>query len=134
MSERSEPPRLRGVVVAHGELAAGLVSAVRRIAGVEEDVLVGMTNEGLGPDAIRNQVDRILDGGPGVVFADLREGSCGMAARRVCTGRADRLLVTGVNLPILLDFVMQRDLPIEVLAERLVQRGQAAVASFQEAD
>jgi mannose/fructose-specific phosphotransferase system component IIA len=125
---------LRGVVVGHGALAHGLISAVRRIAGTEEDVLVGLSNEGLGPDGIRDRVDEILDGGPGVVFADLREGSCGLAARRCCKGRADRLLVTGVNLPMLLDFVLQRHRPIPELAERLVQRGQTAVASFQEPD
>jgi mannose/fructose-specific phosphotransferase system component IIA len=125
---------LRGVVVGHGALAHGLISAVRRIAGTEEDVLVGLSNEGLGPDGIRDRVDEILDGGPGVVFADLREGSCGLAARRCCKGRADRLLVTGVNLPMLLDFVLQRHRPIPELAERLVQRGQTAVASFQESD
>jgi mannose/fructose-specific phosphotransferase system component IIA len=125
---------LRGVVLGHGALASGLISAVRRIAGTDEDVLVGLSNEGLGPDAIRERVDEILAGGPGVVFADLREGSCGLAARRCCKGRADRLLVTGVNLPILLDFVMQRHRPIPELAERLVQRGQSAVASFQEAE
>lgn len=125
---------LRGVVVGHGALAHGLISAVRRIAGTEENVLVGLSNEGLGPDGIRDRVDEILDGGPGVVFADLREGSCGLAARRCCKGRPDRLLVTGVNLPMLLDFVMQRDRPLPELAERLVQRGQTAVASFQEAD
>jgi mannose/fructose-specific phosphotransferase system component IIA len=110
-------PMLRGVVVAHGDLAAGLISAVRHIAGVEDGVLVGLSNEGLGPEAIRAQVDRGLEGGPGVVFSDLREGSCGMAARKVCLGRADRLLVTGVNLPMLLDFVMQRHLPIQALAK-----------------
>jgi mannose/fructose-specific phosphotransferase system component IIA len=129
----SETP-LRGVVVGHGALAHGLISAVRRIAGTEEHVLVGLSNEGLGPDGIRDRVDEILEGGPGVVFADLREGSCGLAARRCCKGRADRLLITGVNLPMLLDFVMQRHRPIPELAERLVQRGQTAVASFQEAD
>jgi mannose/fructose-specific phosphotransferase system component IIA len=125
---------LRGVVVGHGALAHGLISAVRRIAGTEENVLVGLSNEGLGPDGIRERVDEFLDGGSGVVFADLREGSCGLAGRRCCKGRADRLLVTGVNLPMLLEFVMQRHRPIPELAERLVQRGQTAVASFQEPD
>jgi mannose/fructose-specific phosphotransferase system component IIA len=125
---------LRGVVVGHGALAHGLISAVRRIAGTEEDVLVGLSNEGLGPDGIRERVDEVLGDGPGIVFADLREGSCGLAGRRCCQGRVDRVLVTGVNLPMLLDFVMQRHLPLPELAERLVQRGQAAVAAFQEAE
>jgi N-acetylgalactosamine PTS system EIIA component len=121
---------VRGVVVAHAELADGLISAVQRITGVDDDVLVGLSNEGLSPDGIRQRLDQILKGGPGIVFSDLREGSCGMVARRVCVGREDRVLVTGVNLPMLLDFAMQRDQPLNELARRLVQRGRTAVTAF----
>ncbi len=120
----------RGVVVAHGDLAAGLVDAVRKIAGLDEDVLIPLSNEGLGPDGIRERLDGILGDGPGIVFSDLREGSCGMGGRRVCLGRGDRLLVTGANLPMLLDFVTHRTLPLAELATRLVDRGRAAVVAF----
>lgn len=121
---------LRGVVVGHGELAAGLVSAVVRIAGIEDGVLVPVSNEGLGPDAIRAKVDDILGAGPAVVFSDLREGSCGMAGRQACLGRSDRVLVTGVNLPMLLEFAVHRDLPLAELAPRLAERGRTAVEMF----
>lgn len=123
---------LRGVVVAHGALARGLVSAVERIMGSGDDVLLPLSNEGLGPQGICDEIDRLLDDGPGVIFTDLREGSCGLGARRVCMGRSDRLLVSGVNLPMLLDFVMKRGLPLAELGERLVERGRAAVASYTE--
>lgn len=122
----------RGVVVAHGDLAAGLVDAVRRIAGVGEEVLIPLSNEGLGPDGIRERLDDVLGDGPGVVFSDLREGSCGMGGRKVCLDRGDRLLVTGANLPMLLDFVTHRSLPLSELATRLVERGRASVVAFPE--
>jgi mannose/fructose-specific phosphotransferase system component IIA len=125
-------PVVRGVVVAHGDLAEGLLSAVRRITGVGEAVLAGLSNEGLGPDGIRESLDRILAGGPGIVFSDLRDGSCGIVARKACLGRDDRVLVTGVNLPMLLDFVTQQDQPLDALARRLVQRGRDAVTAFPE--
>jgi N-acetylgalactosamine PTS system EIIA component len=121
---------LRGVVVGHGELAAGLVSAVVRIAGIEDGVLTPLSNEGLGPDAIREKVDAILGDAPGVVFSDLREGSCGLAGRKACLGRTDRVLVTGVNLPMLLEFAVHRDIPLTELAPRLAERGRTAVESF----
>lgn len=122
----------RGVIIGHGELAAGMVSAVRRITAVEPHVLVPLSNDGLGPDGVRERLDEILAAGPGVVFADLREGSCGVGGRKVCLGRADRLLVTGANLPVLLEFVTHRDLPLDELALRLVDRGRAAIVSFPE--
>jgi mannose/fructose-specific phosphotransferase system component IIA len=125
-------PGLRGVIIGHGELADGLASAVRRITGLQPDVLIPLSNEGLGPDGIRERLDEILAGGPGVIFADLREGSCGIGGRKVCLGRGDRLLVTGVNLAVLLEFVTHRELSLEELAVRLVDRGRTAIISFPE--
>ena len=121
---------VRGIVIAHSELARALIGAVDRIAGVDPGALVPLSNEGLGPDEICARLDALAGEGPTLVFADLREGSCGMAARQVCLGDApDRALITGVNLPILLDFVMNRTLPLEELAERLVSRGRAAIGT-----
>jgi mannose/fructose-specific phosphotransferase system component IIA len=121
---------LRGVVVGHGDLATGLVSAVVRITGLEEGALIALSNDGLGPDGIREKVDGILQGGAGVVFSDLREGSCGLAGRKACLGRGDRVLVTGVNLPMLLEFVMNRDQSLAELGPRLADRGRRAVECF----
>jgi mannose PTS system EIIA component len=120
---------IRGVVVAHGDLARGLLSAVYRITG-EDQVLVAVSNEGLSPEAIRERLDQVLGEGPAVVFTDLREGSCGMVGRKVCLGRENRALITGVNLPMLLDFVTQRQLPLDQLARRLADRGRDAVTVF----
>lgn len=127
-------PSVRGVVVAHADLAEGLLSAVRRITGAEADVLAGLSNDGLGPEGIREALDRILDGGPGIVFADLREGSCGLIGRKVCLGRDDRVLVTGVNLPVLLEFVTHRDEPLDELARRVARRGREALTVFPDPD
>lgn len=119
--------------MAHAALAQGLVDAVRRIAGTEEEALVPLSNEGLGTDAIRDRLAEILTGGgPAVIFTDLREGSCGIAAQRLCIDRADHVVVTGVNLPMLLDFAMKRHLPLDDLVERLVDRGRAAVQALPE--
>jgi N-acetylgalactosamine PTS system EIIA component len=127
----SETPVL-GVVVAHAELADGLVSAVRRIAGLEDSAIQALSNEGLGPDALRDRLNDLLGERPAIVFVDLREGSCGICGRRVCLGRADRVLVTGVNLPMLLDFAMNRDRPLGELARRLVDRGRGAIGALPE--
>ncbi|HUG39131.1 MAG TPA: hypothetical protein VMM12_01535 [Longimicrobiales bacterium] len=124
---------VRGIVVAHSDLAVALIQAVERIAGAEEGALVPLSNEGLGPEAICARLDELAGDGPAIVFADLREGSCGMAARRVCLGSGPaRGLITGVNLPVLLDFVMKRHLPLEELVPRLVERGRASIGSGTE--
>lgn len=119
----------RGVVVAHGDVARAMVEAVHRIAGDAADALEAISNEGLGPTELRATLDRALGEDPAVVFVDLQAGSCGMAALQSCRARADRAVVCGVNLPMLLDFVFHRDLPIEEIANRAVERGRGAVAS-----
>lgn len=119
---------VRGIVVAHSDLARALIEAVERIVGPDAGALVPLSNEGLGPDAIRERLDELVGDGPAIVFADLREGSCGLAARQVCLG-GERALITGVNLPVLLDFAMKRHLPLDELVPRLVDRGRAAIAS-----
>lgn len=124
---------VRGVVVAHAGLAGALVAAVRDIAGLDEDALRPLSNEGLAPDGIRDAIAAALgDHGPAVVFTDLREGSCGIAAQRLCVDRPDHVVVTGVNLPMLLDFAMKRHLPLEDLVHRLVDRGRGAIQALPE--
>ena len=124
---------IRGVVVAHSALAEALAGAVQSIAGLEPGALQPLRNEGLAPDAIRDALDELLAGaGPAIIFTDLREGSCGIAAQRLCVDRPDHVVITGVNLPMLLDFAMKRHLPLGDLVERLVDRGRSAVQALPE--
>ncbi len=117
----------RGVVVAHGDMARGLVDAVRRITGVAEGALTALSNEGLAPDDLRAMIQAHLGDGPAIVFTDLGAGSCTFAARLSLVDRERIAVVTGVNLPMLLDFVFHRDLAVSALAARLVEKGRDGV-------
>ncbi len=123
MSERGP---VQGVLIAHGTMAGGLVDATERITGVE-GALIPLSNEGRGPQAILAALDEAVGTGTAIIFTDLLTGSCALAARSLCREDADRAIVCGVNLPILLDFVFHRTLPLDDLVTRLVERGRAAV-------
>lgn len=123
---------VRGVVVAHADLAAALIKAVDRIVGLEEDALVSLSNEGLGPGDIRDRLNTAAGDGPVIFFTDLREGSCGMAARQICLSRPHQVLVTGVNLPMLLDFAMNRHLPLDELVDRVLDRARSGIQRMPE--
>lgn len=110
---------LRGVVVAHGEMARGMVTAVTRIAGVEEGVLFAVSNQGKGPVELQEEILSVIGEGPAVVFTDLGAGSCTLAARVSCRDRARVAVITGVNLPMLLDFVFHREMELAELLPRL---------------
>lgn len=124
MSEAS----VHGIVLAHGTMAAGMVDAVRQITGLAEGALVPVSNRGLSPEALAAEVRKNVHGAT-IVFTDLQSGSCGFAARRYCLDIPDLAIVSGVNLPILLEFAMLRDLPLQELVPKLLNKARSAITS-----
>jgi mannose/fructose-specific phosphotransferase system component IIA len=118
---------VKGVLVAHGEMARGMVSAVERIAGVSPGILEPVSNEGLGPEALRDAILEMVGEGPAVVFTDLGAGSCTLAARISCRERSQVAVVTGVNLPMLLEFVFHRELPFTEMLPRLEEKARGGI-------
>lgn len=118
---------VRGIVIAHGDMAAGLVDAVKHIAGISGDFLQALSNRGLGPDALAQQVRALATDAPTIVFTDLQSGSCGFAARRCVQELSSVVVISGVNLPILLEFVMRRQLPLVELVPFLLAKGRSAI-------
>ena len=124
-------PAMRGIIVAHGDMAQGLVTAVRHITGADEDVLVPITNRECSPDELSVRIASALEAGPAIVFTDLQTGSCGFAARRLTRDRTDIAIIGGVNLPLLVDFVMNREMEPRALVDRLVEKGRGSIVAFQ---
>jgi mannose/fructose-specific phosphotransferase system component IIA len=123
----SETVPMRAVLLGHGAMAEGMVDAVRHITGCDPDAIVPLSNRGLSPDALAAEVQRIVGNGPAIVFTDLQSGSCGFVARRLAQAVKDLVVVSGVNLPVLIDFAMNRTLPVDELVPRLLNRGRAAI-------
>lgn len=121
---------VRGIIVAHGTMAAGLVEAATRVSGVEEGVLVAISNDGLGPEELRDAILSDASGGSALVFTDLAAGSCTLAARICCSQGAPLAVVSGVNLAMLLDFLFHRELPLDDLVEHVVSRGKEGVRAL----
>ena len=119
---------VRGLILAHSTLAAGLVGAVRQIAGLEDDgALAPLTNEGSGPEGLVGAINAAAGTSLVIVFTDLSNGSCAFAARKVSLTRPGTAVLSGVNLAVLLDFVFHRDLPLPELVERLVEKGRGSI-------
>jgi len=125
----NEARAVRGIVVAHGEMAVGLTDAVRSITGAGPDALAPLSNRGLAPAALAAVLQAEAGKGPTILFTDLPSGSCGVAARMLAHNDPGLVVICGVNLPMLLDFVTNRNLPLLELATRLVAKGKAAIAS-----
>lgn len=126
------------IVAGHGDFAAGVVSAVAQITG-RGALLVPVTNRGLGAADIEALLrDAAAATRVRVIFTDLPAGSCTIAARRLLRDRPDLSLVTGANLPTVLDYVLGADCSDASAQERdadasrrlvhAVERGRGALA------
>jgi mannose/fructose-specific phosphotransferase system component IIA len=122
-----------GIVVTHGAMSQGMVDAVVKITGEAEGALIPVSNDGKGPDALVAEVASVAAGAPGpvVIFTDLVQGSCALAARFVCRDPVNRIVLFGTNLPMLLDFVFHRDLPLDELEDRLLTRGREGISTLE---
>ena len=120
--------RVPALLVTHADLADALVRAAERVVG-PVDGLERLSNDGLSREALEHEILRHVAAWPngGIVLIDFWGGSCftcGMSASR---GR-EVIVLTGINLPTLLDYLHNRDrYPVVELAERLRAKGQESV-------
>jgi PTS system N-acetylgalactosamine-specific IIA component len=126
MSDPADTVTPRAVVIGHGGFAAGLISAVDQITG-RGALLVGLSNSGMTPQEMQDVVKGYINEGIRVVFTDLPGGSATVCARRVSAGHAGVVIVSGVNLPALLDFVFSSDAAGESAA-RAAARGRETIS------
>ena len=126
----SEPSGIHALVAGHGDFAAGLISAVEAVTGRGE-LLEPIQVKGLcGEDIQQLLSERLHATGALVIFTDLQAGSCTMAARRLLREQPQVLLVSGTNLPMLLDFVMSSAASSHDAARTAVDRARSAIAAY----
>jgi mannose/fructose-specific phosphotransferase system component IIA len=117
----------RAIVVGHGEFAGGLVSAVGQICGLA-DKLVVLSMMGKTPEDIEGAIrEEIARTGARVIFTDLPAGSATLAARRIVKEDPGVVLVSGVNLATLLDFVFNTEVSPTEAARAAAERGKASL-------
>jgi mannose/fructose-specific phosphotransferase system component IIA len=118
---------VRGIIVAHGDMASGIVDAALGITGADASALTAISNRGLSPHVLADRVREARGVGPVIVFTDLQAGSCGITARLLSRDAQDTATICGVNLPMLLEFLTHRELPLAELVPRLVQKARSSI-------
>lgn len=121
-----------GVVVGHGRLAEGLLSALERVAGNQENLWAVSNQERSGDELVEEIVTIFEERGAGreaYLLSDMDGGSCGQACRRLLTEGRVRAVFFGVNLPLLVEFVFLPDQPFEEFVTAAVEKSRKALGA-----
>lgn len=125
--------RVPALLVMHSDLGAALLRAAASVYGPVEEVEV-MSNEGLSRDALEERIAQRVRGwtNGGLILTDFWGGSCHLCGISATRGHGDIAVITGLNLPTLLDYLHNRDQypPLE-LAERLQRKGRDSIRIHQ---
>jgi PTS system mannose-specific IIA component len=121
--------RIPALLVTHADLGAALVRAAEQVYGPVTDV-EALSNADLSrvdlEDAIRERVSGWAHGG--LVLTDFPGGSCQQCGLLAARENAEIVVITGVNLPALLDYLHNRErYPVRELAERLLAKARDGV-------
>jgi len=121
--------RVPALVVMHADLAQALVRAAERVVGPFTDVTL-LSNEGLSRDDLERGIESHVQSWEhgGLLLTDFWGGSCHICGASAMRRHGEVAIVTGVNLPLLLDYLHNRDrFPVGELAERLQQKGRDSI-------
>jgi mannose/fructose-specific phosphotransferase system component IIA len=125
---------LRGLIITHGDLGRSLRATAETMTGLGSDVEV-LSNENHSGDSLSHAVEERLclwGDDEGIVLTDIPGGSCTHAALLRAASRPNVGVVTGVNLPMLVDFLFNRGkYGVAELAQRLEFKGKAAVQNLE---
>ena len=128
-TSESQSPKPRAIVAGHAGFAEGLVSAVQQIAGAG-GVYVPLSNKGLSGEDIETMFKSEAEKNQiRVFFTDLPGGSATLAVRRMMRLDSSIVLVTGTNLPTLLEFAFHGDEEPAAAARRAAEKGSACLST-----
>jgi mannose/fructose-specific phosphotransferase system component IIA len=123
------PVRVPALIVTHADLSQALVRAAEKVVGPVEDVTL-LSNEGLSRAELENAIEAEVQGWAqgGLLLTDFWGGSCHTCGASAARRHGELAIVTGINLPLLLDYLHNRDrLSVGDLAERLQQKGRDSI-------
>lgn len=126
---------MTGIIIAtHGKLAYALLEAAEMIMGSQE--YVGAISFEAGQNVltlqekIRQKIQEIAKDNEALILVDLQGGSPYNAAAMLAMTMPKVKVVSGVNLPMLLEVLPGRDLGSSVLSQMAVAAGQSGVNEF----
>lgn len=119
-----------GIIVTHGDLAEELRHTTELIVG-KLSGCYAISGSDFCDEEVIARIKEIIDNEPkcnAIVFVDYFGGSCCINTVRAVKGLKNVSVISGVNLPILLDFMTKRDsIGFQEMVDHLINRGKESV-------
>ena len=113
------------MIVTHGRLAEGFLDAIKLLAG--EDALKDIETVILepldSPESLYEKIKSKIHNEDMLIFVDLFGGTPSRAAAMLAAEKLNIRIIAGVNLPMLIEAVLNKDKPLEELTERVIRAG-----------
>ncbi len=122
------------VIISHGELSRAVLEALFQIAGKQDDILaVSNTGRDLRQmeKDLRDALGRLKGCSEVIFFSDLHGGSCSLICRRLLAEHENLALITGYNLPMLIEFAFHRSRSLGEALSIIEKKGQRDIKVFR---
>lgn len=124
------------VIASHGDLAKGLLQSATMIFGKQANIATVTFNDHETSDDLMIKYQTALsklDSPDAVLFlVDLWGGSPFTVASQIVSQQPETMaMISGVNLPIIMDAFTIRDQPLDKVVEHLKRSGQKGIRSFE---
>ncbi len=130
MIEEKPTEQTIGIIVTHGDLAEELCHTTELIVG-KLTGCYAISGSDFCDEEVIGRIKKILDterSKKAIVFVDYFGGSCGINTVRAVRGLKGVKVISGVNLPILLDFITKREsFEFHEMVDHLINRGKESV-------
>ncbi len=102
---------VRGIIIGHGTFAEAMLTTAEKIVGEQPDIEI-VSNEGFSCETLCERITQVLHErkeADTLIFLDLPGGSCTISCYTILKDHQDLNVISGVNLPMLLEFFMLRE-------------------------
>lgn len=121
------------VMVSHGKFAKELLNSVEMIMGKQDNIIALALEASDDPmklsKSIRESVEKVNGNEGAIVLVDLMGGSPSNAAAYIA--KEGFPVITGMNLPILLELITMRYRPIEEFIDQIIQIGKDGIIDIR---
>ena len=125
---------VRGIIIGHGDFAKAMVATAEHIVG-EQTGLAIVSNRGCSCDSLAENIADIIrhdDLANAIIFLDLPGGSCTISCYKLLKDYPDLNIISGVNLPMLIEFFMLREKhPARELIPILLKKGRENIIQLR---